>query len=78
MGKKIVGILLIVLVMIGTIVTVSAINKGSLFPEFNGGTQVEEPSEEPGNNEQEQPEEPGESGEPGEPGITLDQDYIYF
>lgn len=73
MGKKIVGVLLIVLVMIGTIVTVSALNKGTLFPDSDG-TQIEQPNE-PGDVV---PEEPGDVVSPEEPGVTLDQDYIYF
>lgn len=49
---------------------VVSIQKGMLLPDLNGGTQTEQPGEEPGNNE--------DNEEQKNSNITLSKDYIYF
>ena len=70
MIKKILVALLIIGIMIGSTVMVVSIQKGMLLPDLNGGTQTEQPGEEPGNNE--------DNEEQKNSNITLSKDYIYF
>lgn len=73
MIKKFLAVLLIVGIMVGSFVMVVSIQNGTLLSNSNG-IQTEQPGEEPGDNEEEQPNDNGDKNNT----IVLSQDYIYF